>query len=1012
MPPEEIEALRDFYHATDGVNWDCHIEGGNPWIFSEYANPCEGNWTGIGCSYGPPQRHYHVDILHLHDCSLRGTIPASIGLLTNMSRFAVFSEPQLTGTIPDVFSGMTKLQYLVLSFTGLHGEIPPSLALLSDIEYVYLGSNRLSGHAHDAFNPIVQTRLRDVDLSFNAFSGSLPSSLLLNPALELLYLSYNYFSGTLSLSLAQLPNIEAIYLSYNKLSGPIGHAFDPEVQTQLRTLDLFNNAFTGQLPDSLFQNQLVEWIDLSDNCFSGTLPHAICSGVQLQWLDLNCLACASSCTTRFLKEGAFLLHHPVSGTIPPCIFELPKLYMLSLHDNYLTGTLPANLTIRSQDIKEVGLANNALVGSVPFTMVSSVRHAAIFALSYNRLTGTINQSVVLRERYDLRLSYNRISGPAFGGNWPVNINQYLDVLTGNILGCNNGDRGRLPIRDVAYERYVCGSDGLNQPILAWIGVAGGLAALGCCAWYWREKLVAYLDVVQLTDKLVMWRSVVAGKHVGVNLPSLVLIRDVVMLLSKVAMVVAVAAVCVLAPIYAGLTVTYGTYTHQYAWILSAMLLSGKAPFAVCFVTFLLSLGLGVGALFRGHDGIAVPGSSSQPVTTHETSRRRVVQASTLYLLANFVVVGVVNAGYIAISLYTSPAYQLGISVFKVGWNLFVAPALSRWLAYELSAARADWFTLELFVSIMNNIGIPLLFTVMISPQCLNSLLVVDIPRVITIGKGLPFFYSYQCSYAYMDLYSPAFVYASLVASFGTPLLEQVLLYLRPRVPMDSALFWCIDCTLPRILKPVETDPDRIPDRSVLRPYFDTTQFLVAQLTSLTLILTMGVVLPPLALPVAVTMVVSGYIETLKVGRLLTNASEQAQHKYADIIEQECANVATPTTMRRAFWMLLWFGCWFYTLFLFDTLGDAVGFYAAYWVLIVVPLLPLVALIVYYVYLYREGACAVAVYVARRMSDVAENVAKGVVAYTPDLKYLKVNTRVTPAETPVAEVEMEEKPAGP
>jgi hypothetical protein len=97
-------------------------------------------------------------------------------------------------------------------------------------------------------------------------------------------------------------------------------------------------------------------------------------------------------------------------------------------------------------------------------------------------------------------------------------------------------------------------------------------------------------------------------------------------------------------------------------------------------------------------------------------------------------------------------------------------------------------------------------------------------------------------------------------------------------------------------------------------------------------------------PVAVTMVLTAIFVMLKVGRLLTNASEEKQHKYAEIIEQECANVATPTTMRRAFWMLLWFGCWFYTLFLFDILGDKVGFYRAYWVIIVVPLLPLVAVI--------------------------------------------------------------------
>jgi hypothetical protein len=43
---------------------------------------------------------------------------------------------------------------------------------------------------------------------------------------------------------------------------------------------------------------------------------------------------------------------------------------------------------------------------------------------------------------------------------------------------------------------------------------------------------------------------------------------------------------------------------------------------------------------------------------------------------------------------------------------------------------------------------------------------------------------------------------------------------------------------------------------------------------------------------------------------------------------------------RSVWTILTVSALFYTLFLFDTLGDAVGLHKAYWVLIVVPLLPL------------------------------------------------------------------------
>ena len=46
-------------------------------------------------------------------------------------------------------------------------------------------------------------------------------------------------------------------------------------------------------------------------------------------------------------------------------------------------------------------------------------------------------------------------------------------------------------------------------------------------------------------------------------------------------------------------------------------------------------------------------------------------------------------------------------------------------------------------------------------------------------------------------------------------------------------------------------------------------------------------------------------------------------------------------------MLITASCWFYTLFIFDTLGDAVNFSGAYWVLIVMPLMPLVLYGIYY-----------------------------------------------------------------
>jgi hypothetical protein len=746
----------------------------------------------------------------------------------------------------------------------------------------------------------------------------------------------------------------------------------------LGIVTLTNNAFNGQLPAALFQNPALVALDIRYNCFTGTLPEAICSATGLETMFSSCLSCSHHCVTRLTKRSSYILNNPVHGTVPSCIFSMPQLSGIFFYQNYFSGALPADLQL-GPHVSDVGLSYNLLTGSIPVGLLPAPNRSVYLDVTGNRLVGAVPRLLEGHyEQYDseVYIDYNRLSGPVSAGDWPPGVD--VGVLTGNIFGCNNGDRSRLPRNDPAFKNYACGSDNFNKPILAWASITAFLMWLIWCVWYCRDRLNDYLSIDQLFEHVALWRAVVTGKHVKLNLPSLVRVREVAFVLNNVAVVVAMWAVCVLGPVYAGLTVKYGTYEHQYAWTLSAVLLSGKIPFAVISAAFLLSIGLSTGALFWGHGYLTVHAQESEP--NGRASNPRIIAASILYLIINFGVVGAVSFSFVATSIYTSAVYQLGISAFKVGWNLCIAPYLSRWLAYELSAARADWFTLELFVSITNNIGIPLLAVVIVSPQCLYNLFGVELTYAMGMGHIFgeidydePFYYNYQCSYIYMDFYAAAFVYASLMASFGMPLLEQLLLQLHGRCTRGTVLFRCVDAVLPRILKPVETDPERIPDRSVLRPFFDTTQFLVAQLTSLALILTMGVVFPPLAVPVAATMVLSALYQGLKVGRLLTNASDEKQHKYLEIIELECANVATPTTMRRAFWLLLWFGCWFYTLFLFDTLGDAVGFYAAYWVLIVVPLLPLVAVVVYLVHEYWGVARTLAAYIAHRLWPHAHTV---------------------------------------
>jgi hypothetical protein len=66
-----------------------------------------------------------------------------------------------------------------------------------------------------------------------------------------------------------------------------------------------------------------------------------------------------------------------------------------------------------------------------------------------------------------------------------------------------------------------------------------------------------------------------------------------------------------------------------------------------------------------------------------------------------------------------------------------------------------------------------------------------------------------------------------------------------------------------------------------------------------------------------------------------------------MIEEDTKNVAVHVSvLYKALWMLITVSCWFYSLFLFDTLGDSVGFDKSYWVLWLMLLMPLILFTAY------------------------------------------------------------------
>jgi hypothetical protein len=206
----------------------------------------------------------------------------------------------------------------------------------------------------------------------------------------------------------------------------------------------------------------------------------------------------------------------------------------------------------------------------------------------------------------------------------------------------------------------------------------------------------------------------------------------------------------------------------------------------------------------------------------------------------------------------------------------------------------------------------------------------------------PFDYSYQCSSSFITYYAPAYVIMCIIAGFALPAAQVVLQRLHSRSVVGTHWFAVLDTVLPRILKPLSQNNNihvMSSTGNVFAPILDARQHLITLKTYLALLMTYGAVFPPLAVCFLITMAAMVLFTKLKVGRFLVNAREANLPGQVAIVEQECAGVGEPGILLRAVCMIAVSAGVFYTLFLFDTLGDQRGLSGAYWVLIVMPLLP-------------------------------------------------------------------------
>ena len=330
----------------------------------------------------------NLSVLHLHNNTLTGSVPAWLGNLPGLERIGLGGN-QLTGDIPPELGDLAKLEYLDLAGNELTGSIPGKLAGLgnsSRLGALLLGGNQLTGSIPAELGDL--GLLEQLDLSENQLSGEIPAGLGNLTNLLELYLDNNVLTGELPAGLGSLTALTVLDVQENRLTGRIPAGLGN--LTDLEEVRTYSNQLTGEIP-SLRRLVNLKVLLLYDNELTGPIPSWLGNLTELVELDI----CSNQLTGPIppslgnlaMLEELYLANNPLVGPIPSQLGNLVALETLDLRYNQLTGEPPAELG-KLRNLERLYLSGNELTGPVPSWMEGFLNLRHLF-LDLNRFTGQI-----------------------------------------------------------------------------------------------------------------------------------------------------------------------------------------------------------------------------------------------------------------------------------------------------------------------------------------------------------------------------------------------------------------------------------------------------------------------------------------------------------------------------------------------------------------------------------------------------------------------------------------------
>ncbi|KAL2479745.1 putative LRR receptor-like serine/threonine-protein kinase [Abeliophyllum distichum] len=302
-----------------------------------------------------------LQILGFADNNISGNLSSSIDNGLPELELLYIGGNRLSGEIPGCISNFSKLTQLDLSHNSFSGHVPMNLGNLQNLQLLRFDKNQLTNDPSmlklDFLNSLINCRqLEVIRIGGNSFDEMLRRALgNLSASIEVFIADFCGIKGITPSEIGNMSNLIELRIGGNELTGTIPDTFGQLRKVQMLRLD--NNKLHGSIHVNL----------CNLNLFSGSLALEIGSVKGMREL--------------YLSRNQFF------GEIPSTIGQLQSLVNLILSNNQLHGPKPESLGDLIS-LQFLDLSKNKLHGEIPRSLEKR-KELVYFNVSFNELSGEI-----------------------------------------------------------------------------------------------------------------------------------------------------------------------------------------------------------------------------------------------------------------------------------------------------------------------------------------------------------------------------------------------------------------------------------------------------------------------------------------------------------------------------------------------------------------------------------------------------------------------------------------------